>query len=738
MSEADLLWLRSEVERLSQELSLTSREKEQAAEYGLAVLEDKQRLQLRFEQLEVECDSLRHELEHLRQALGHAHSSHKKVAADGESREDSLLQESASQQAFYKQRQLDLQAEVKKLRNALCIAQAENERLATTTINIQESHEAAELQQCRLRDDIKEYKVRESRLLQDCTELEEENISLQKQVSALKQSQVEFEGLKHEVRRLEEELQFRNSQLEGTVQLKVIAERQLGEALETIKSEREQKAALRKELNQHLSAGYLFPLATPQDSVIPSSEESLTDSSGDLSMLANGTKSPPTESELCQPTPSLVDELLSELKMSEIQKLKQQLLQVEREKGALLASLQDSQAQLESSQEALAKHQEQQDHSATRKLQASKGQHQTPPSTEGNDGDQEDHDYELDANGPEILACRYKLAVAKAAELRNELTDLQADHQEQRTQLEQDRDRLQGELQELSIRLLDLEDSSHSGREEVLRLQGELKRVGEEAAKWKGALALIQDEMAAFSEELASLYHHVCMCNNETPSRVTLDFFRKGGVTEPADVHSLAAVVREQLAHLHRAVEHTVEVSCQQGAELKTWLPEQEAYMLENLKLKSLLSTKREQIATLRAVLKVNKQTAEVALANLKSRYESEKAMVTETLTKLSNDLKGLKEDAATFSSLRSMFATRCDEYVMQLDEMQRQLMAAEDERKTLNSLLRMAIQQKLALTQRLEDLEFQREESSRQRLGGRGQPSFLLPQVYHTKAWKE
>lgn len=50
--------------------------------------------------------------------------------------------------------------------------------------------------------------------------------------------------------------------------------------------------------------------------------------------------------------------------------------------------------------------------------------------------------------------------------------------------------------------------------------------------------------------------------------------------------------------------------------------------------------------------------------------------------------------------------ALRCDQYVTQLDEMQRQLAAAEDEKKTLNSLLRMAIQQKLALTQRLEDLE--------------------------------
>lgn len=44
---------------------------------------------------------------------------------------------------------------------------------------------------------------------------------------------------------------------------------------------------------------------------------------------------------------------------------------------------------------------------------------------------------------------------------------------------------------------------------------------------------------------------------------------------------------------------------------------------------------------------------------------------------------------------------------------MQRQLAAAEDEKKTLNSLLRMAIQQKLALTQRLEDLAFDQELTS-------------------------
>ena len=67
---------------------------------------------------------------------------------------------------------------------------------------------------------------------------------------------------------------------------------------------------------------------------------------------------------------------------------------------------------------------------------------------------------------------------------------------------------------------------------------------------------------------------------------------------------------------------------------------------------------------------------------------------------------------------LRAMFAARCEEYVTQLDEVQRQLVAAEEEKKTLNSLLRMAIQQKLALTQRLEDMECDRERWDEVKLG--------------------
>lgn len=56
------------------------------------------------------------------------------------------------------------------------------------------------------------------------------------------------------------------------------------------------------------------------------------------------------------------------------------------------------------------------------------------------------------------------------------------------------------------------------------------------------------------------------------------------------------------------------------------------------------------------------------------------------------------------------MFAARCEENATREDELKRQLAVAEEDRKTLNQLLRLAVQQKLGLTMKLEELEVDRE----------------------------
>lgn len=105
----------------------------------------------------------------------------------------------------------------------------------------------------KLRAELREIKFRETRLITDYSELEEENIALQKQVSVLKSSQVEFESLKHEIRRMQEEIDLLNCQVEELANLKKIAEKHMEEALESLQSEREAKYALKKELDQHIN-----------------------------------------------------------------------------------------------------------------------------------------------------------------------------------------------------------------------------------------------------------------------------------------------------------------------------------------------------------------------------------------------------------------------------------------------------------------------------------------------------
>ncbi|XP_074481672.1 protein bicaudal D homolog 1-like isoform X4 [Sebastes fasciatus] len=879
---------RAEVERLTRELAEANREKVRAAECGLVVLEENQSLKQQYADLEAEQETMRLELEQLQEAFGQAYSTQRKVAADGETNEEMLLQESASKEAYYMGRLLELQSALKHSRATASNAQADNEHLSTVLQELREqSNEMLELQRSRMREEIREYKFRETRLLQDYTELEEENISLQKLVSTLKQNQVEYEGLKHEIKVLEEETELLNSQLQDALRLKDISDAQLEEALESLKSEREQKNHLRRELVHHLSmcdvaftgsAHLTFTSAPPSGNATPTTllspnAEEPTRCNGHLqggTGAGTAAGSAPRANGECRgpgrrAEGAVTSDLFNELNLTEIQKLKQQLMTVEREKVSLMTSLQESRIQLQHTQGALNEQHEKairlsQRVTALRRLH--RRAHLNPEAHTGAtsqlnaevlmelDRDEEEAEEEggpetmskcqvfsYQTPGLEILQCKYRVAVTEVVELKAEVKALRDRLSQCVEGAAEEKPRRSVQLQKLERQLASLEKSCREGREKISSLESELQAAQSAASESQGVLNTAQDELVTLSEELAQLYHHVCLCNNETPNRVMLDYYRKGrglrGLSaclkamssdnskvlltprlarrlaavasttltpaesrspsqspskeplsgeggreekegdkeglqvpseqslppctpptrspsisassssssssspalepagelrrEPMNIYNLNAIIRDQLLsprlpqvkHLQRAVDRSLQLSRQRAAarELAPLLDkDKESCLEEILKLKSLLSTKREQIATLRLVLRANKQTAEGALANLKSKYDSEKSMVTDTMMKLRNELKALKEDAATFSSLRAMFATRCDEYVTQLDEMQRQLSAAEDEKKTLNSLLRMAIQQKLALTQRLEDLAFDQEQTHRTR----------------------
>ncbi|XP_037334594.2 protein bicaudal D homolog 2 [Pungitius pungitius] len=797
--------LKTEVVRLTLELQEATEEKLQAARYGLVVLEESAALKRKHRQLEEECETLKGELQQLREAFADSVSSQKRAAADGECREEDLLQETASKEAAMATRLEEVQAELKQARLALSNAHAEIDRLGVVSTQLKKECECLEGEKDHQRDEMKEYKVRELRQLQDNGELEEENISLQKQVSVLKENQVEFESIKLELTHKNEEQEELRGQMEEAERLKEIAERQLDEALEALKEEREQKNCLRRELsaltlNPFESVGnlelHLDQLddnqedgpggegegeGEDQDSGINNGPGSAPGSAHPPHLAGSKSNgliqrySTPRSSDmfLRAPASGLVSDLLSELHFSDSQKLKQQLLQAEREKSSLISKVEELQMQLVVSKQAFSQ-QEDKLGSLTQQLEAAQsGQH---PKHEAGGGDPENgdavFDYEVDTKSKEVLEARVRSASEELLKLRDDLSQAGARYNTLEHRYKQEKDRWRAEAQELADKIRQCIKSSKQDQERIGELEKEIGATRKVAIDSEGHLSVAQEELLAFSEELSNLYHHICVCNNLTPKRVTLDYYRDGArasnaggsarrshyvhspqnsqkktrandafiskaaalqfmgevdsagasgespscpgsptldFRDPSNVRNLVAVIRCQIKHLRVAVD----LCRQRGAMPYSGFSssgeserDAESLMEEVLKLKSLLSTKREQIATLRTVLKANKQTAELALSNLKTKYETEKSMVSETMMKLRNELKALKEDAATFSSLRVMFASRCDQYVTQLDEMQRQLAAAEDEKRTLNSLLRMAIQQKLALTQRLEDLE--------------------------------
>lgn len=570
--------------------------------------------------------------------------------------------------------------------------------------------------------------------------------------------------MKHEVKRLQEEADDLNVQLDDAVNLKKIVDKNYEEAIAALQHEREQKHAIKKELDTRLNQESMFNLSNlaqlgglteglprsmhHDNGVAPDEDDSENPA---LRRIEADFKKDDTKSPV-KPGPGKVNDILSEIQENEVKKLEQLLEQSESEKSELQNALEEAQKLIEDTQRDLI---EQKSRADQLKAQIS-SVISSPESPGVGDSLEELIAKESDPEKRALLEMKknlfsnekkYSTALSEISHLQSEINKLQ----------EKGHSGSKQGNKEFDSAINDLRSKCNQYEELIKDLEKDLKTMTLAAGEAQGSLNTTQDELVRVTEELAQLYHLVCEVNGETPSRVMLDHAKASSQLarqengeekddekldetspktkskskskkdisssenkgDPISCYKLSETIMDQVKYLKRAVEHLMEVSRQRGddSESSDVLELQE----QIVKLKAMLSTKREQIATLRSVLKANKSTAEIALANLKQKYENEKVIVTETMMKLRNELKALKEDAATFASLRAIFAKRCDEYVTQLDEQQRQLISAEEEKKTLNSLLRMAIQQKLTLTQRLEDLEFDRERRTLRRQDGGG-----------------
>ncbi|XP_026320813.1 protein bicaudal D [Hyposmocoma kahamanoa] len=711
-NEVSVIELKAEIERLSRELDQASSEKIQSAQLGLVLLEEKSALQQRCDELESLYENTRHELEITQEALMKLDSTQKVTTRSGIEQENALLNESAAMESSLTLQIIELEGETKQLRHELDRVISERDRLLAESSELGQDKATRESERVALRAELREARQREQRLLVDIGDLEDENISLQKQVSALRSSQVEFEGLKHEVRQLREEAENARAAADETAALRRIAERQLAEALEALQAEREAKFAAKKELDAHLSREAAYNITNLAYSIRGMPEDGTED---------EGEPGGSTSAELATAMGDHHADLFSEVHLHEISRLEKQLEQAHNENIQLTASMRTAQQTAESESAAAATLRAGLTRAAS-KITALHSLH----------GDCAPLDDEKVEGGVSARAAKWLTwwrvsggelsgVAALLHELQNGAVPADTAAGVQRHALAQ-----------LSDRVAEAEV-----RAQALQADADLLR---QLAGGAGrALATAAPALTSAAETLAQIYHHVCAVNGTQPERLLLEHAGQphvpgseervvedealalaageleglraaGGVARSADT------LLDQLTHLRAALDTALDSRNRHQPVMETEERGAELAELQEqvIKLKSLLSTKREQIATLRTVLKSNKNTAEVALANLKSKYETEKTIVTETMLKLRNELRLLKEDAATFSSLRAMFAARCEEYVTQVDELTAALSGAEEEKKTLNQLLRLAVQQKLALTQRLEELEVDREMRTR------------------------
>lgn len=641
--------LKSEIERLSRELAAAQQERSQSAAYGLELLNEKENIQQKYESIETLYEQSKRDLQELREAWNKAVNEQRVSASNVFEKEVQLLNDSDALVASFTHAKQEIEKELRQTKSQLESAIVEKDRYFNEKEELNRKVLSLEQERKNLKLELKDLKSRETKLFNENSELEEENVSLQKQVSNLRGTQVEFESSKHEIQRLQDAIAALNSQLEEVVTLRRITERQMQEALEALQSEREQKYALRKELDKRNSA----------DPLINWTSLAALKGSPHLANLALRNYNSPNR--------SLGGGVGREDEADDL----------------------------------------------------------SPNTFSDQDVNDTEQSYDIihDLEMPSIEGSLFDEVHL------TEIKKLQQNLEEKENQ----RSNLNTKLIEIQHKL----DSKSRQAEEIEKKLATICSLIEEtynyadlqrvpsASKQQQVGASFETTTTNTTTKDQSTDDVSSTTNDQSPNKVTVldDFdniyshlqtlfteFKSYLELYVASSNAKDEVQNKTNKETNQDV-NLIEQAISEG--------EKKNEVLENIQsddvqsLKNMLYKKHEQVTQLRMILKSNKDIAQVTIENLKSKYNMEKAIVNETMTKLRLEHKRLNEDAATFASLRSHFSARIEEYNSEIEKLQSKLAASEQEKSTLNSILRMAIEQKVMLTQKLEALEMAREDMS-------------------------
>jgi len=434
---------------------------------------------------------------------------------------------------------------------------------------------------------------------------------------------VDYEAVKYENRRLKEDVDDMNAELEELAKLKKIVENNLEEALTTIVQEREQKHAMKKELDQRLKSDSLYALQSLVNFGLADARRNHDTAEDSPALKRIEGEFSSGDSTAVMPTSSIpeghsvVGDLFSEIHVTEVRKLEKLLEDVEIEKSELQTLVDEMRERLRLVEEELAA-----------------------------------RDATID-------------------QLKNELAVPVVRPEEENLQEQIDVIRRQGEIdaegpstEEISR----LQSCAAEQEERIRRLEADLTVMAQLATESQGTLSSTQESLVQVTEDIANLYHLVCEVNGETPNRLTLEHVRgKPGKKRKAAVRSLTPTaaspsvavgengqpavteastnsagavecvkeeqqaitstnreespekeetrgdpiaccklvetISDQIKFLRGAVERSVELSRQRQHESGSSIEETADMAEQIIKLKAMLSAKREQVSSLLQLL---------------------------------------------------------------------------------------------------------------------------------------
>lgn len=688
----EIVELKREIDRLNRDLETSLKECKQSGAYGLTLLNEKEDWKQRYEELETLSKQDKEELEQLKAAWDRVVSQQKESATTVYEKEVQLLNDSDALAASFSLVKQEIEKDLKHKVALLETTSAERDKYLDQNSELSKRIEFLENDRKSLKAELKDLRNRESKLFSENNDLEEENVSLQKQVSALRSSIVDFEASKHEVKHLEDQVRILKQQFDEVNSLKEMFDRQKNEAFEALQSEREQKYALRKELDNRNSteqiinytsiaalkgSPHLANLALngarsssfrlEGDDMSSRYHESGNEFGEDYSYEASH------EFDMPSIEGSLFDELhLSEMKklhLGEIKKLQTNLEDRENQRSILNTKLIESQHKLDSKAR-LCQIYEQKLKLITSLIQETHDKLETNKNKPSID---DVGTIEKPSNDTYV-----KLPPSDKPSYGEDTTSSTSS---QTAQMSSDPSAATSVAINITSQasILDEFDKIYDYLKALLTDFKSQKEMSDIVINSKKNEAKIQQ----VEKNMAQMFELINVQENNDPSDIQA---------------SLSSVAASSQSSTTKQAGSTNISGNNTSNEVQN--------------LRTMLYKKKEENKSLRNIVITNKNCAEVALANLKSKYEIEQALNKETMTKMRHDMKALKEDAATFASSRLQYAALIAEYKSENDKLRSKISATEQEKNTLNSILRMAIEQKVQLTQQLEAIEMEREGS--------------------------